>query len=141
MNAVATALKLRSGDEILTTNHEHSGGMICWQHLAREFGARVVCVELPAPVADKAQLLDRITSRITGRTRVCSLSHVDTLTGCVMPLADIAQITRPKGILLVCDGAQVPGMMNVDVKALGVDTYASSSHKDRKSTRLNSSHT
>ena len=31
--------------------------------------------------------------------------------------------------MLVCDGAQAPGMLNVDVKSLGVDTYASSSHK------------
>ena len=42
---------------------------------------------------------------------------------------EIAAITRPRGIILVCDGAQVPGMLQVDVKALGVDAYASSSHK------------
>jgi cysteine desulfurase/selenocysteine lyase len=46
-----------------------------------------------------------------------------------MPLARIAEFTRPRDILLACDGAQAPGMLDVDVRALGVDTYASSSHK------------
>jgi selenocysteine lyase/cysteine desulfurase len=46
-----------------------------------------------------------------------------------MPLAEIARITRPKDILLVCDGAQAPGMLDVDVRQLQVDAYASSSHK------------
>ena len=63
------------------------------------------------------------------QTRVCSFSHVNTTTGLQMPLRDIAAITGPKGILLVCDGAQAPGMLDVSVTALKVDAYASSSHK------------
>jgi selenocysteine lyase/cysteine desulfurase len=54
---------------------------------------------------------------------------VSTITGLVMPMAAIAELTRPRDIVLVCDGAQAPGMLDVDVHALGVDTYASSSHK------------
>jgi selenocysteine lyase/cysteine desulfurase len=46
-----------------------------------------------------------------------------------MPLADIAQLTRPRDILLVADAAQTPGMLKIDVKSLGVDALASSSHK------------
>ena len=46
-----------------------------------------------------------------------------------MPLNEISEITRPKNILLVCDGAQAPGMIAVDVKDLGVDVYATSGHK------------
>ena len=129
MNTVASGLKLQAGDEILTTNHEHPGGMICWQYLACHTGVKIVQIKMPAPVKDKDQILQLIEDHITLRTRVCSFSHVETITGLQMPMADIAGITRPKDILLVCDGAQAPGMLDVDVKALGVDTYASSSHK------------
>ena len=31
MNGVATRHRLEAGDEVLTTNHEHGGGMVCWQ--------------------------------------------------------------------------------------------------------------
>ncbi|MGY8823906.1 MAG: aminotransferase class V-fold PLP-dependent enzyme [Candidatus Latescibacterota bacterium] len=129
MNLVASGLKLKRGDEILTTNHEHGGGMVCWQYLAKHHGVKMRYMEMPNPVKNKADILERIESHISKRTRVCSFSHIDTITGLQMPMADIAQLTRPKDILLVCDGAQAPGMLNVDVKALGVDAYASSSHK------------
>jgi selenocysteine lyase/cysteine desulfurase len=131
MNAVALGIahELRPGDEILTTNHEHPGGQVCWEYLAKHQGVKVVPIAMPAPARDKAQILQLIQDSITSRTRICSFSHVETITGLVMPLAEIAAITGPRGILLVCDGAQAPGMLKVDVKALGVDTYAASSHK------------
>ncbi|MBT4496866.1 MAG: aminotransferase class V-fold PLP-dependent enzyme [Gemmatimonadetes bacterium] len=129
INTIASGLQLESGDEILTTDHEHAGGMIGWQYLARRYDARIVQIEMPAPVKSADQILELIEDNITPRTRVCSFSHVETITGLQMPLAAISRITRPKDILLVCDGAQAPGMLDVDVKALGVDAYASSSHK------------
>ena len=129
MNMIAEGLALGPGDQILTSNHEHGGGMICWQHLARRHGVEVVCMPLPTPVESKEQILQLVEDHITDRTRVCSFMHIDTITGLRMPMADIARITRPRDILLVCDGAQGPGMIDVDVKALGVDAYASSSHK------------
>lgn len=129
MNQVATGLDLKPGDEILTTNHEHGGGMVCWQHLAKRYGVKVKYLHLPVPVKSAEQLLQLIDDQITKRTRVCSFMHVDTITGMVMPFARIAELTRPRGILLAADGAQGPGMLAVDVHALGVDTYASSSHK------------
>ena len=129
MNHVASGLDLKAGDEVLTTNHEHGGGRVCWQHLARQRGVRLVYMKMPNPVREKAQILELVERHITPRTRVCSLMHIDTITGMQMPLADISAITRKRDILLACDGAQAPGMLDVDVRALGVDTYASSSHK------------
>ncbi len=129
MNSVAMGLSLSRGDQILTTNHEHPGGAVCWDHLAEHDGVEIVTIEMPAPVRDRAQILELVERHITPRTKVCSFSHICTITGLVMPLAEISQITRPRGILLVADGAQAPGMLNVNVKDLGVDTYASSSHK------------
>jgi len=131
MNAVAQGLSsiLRPGDEVLTTHHEHPGGSICWEYLVKHQGVKLVQIPMPAPAKDKSQILQLISDHITPRTRVCSFSHVETITGLQMPLAEIAAITRPREILLVCDGAQAPGMLRIDVKALGVDTYASSSHK------------
>ena len=129
MNHVASGLDLQPGDEVLTTNHEHGGGMVCWQHLARTRGAVVRYVKMPNPVRDAAEIVQLVEDNLTPRTRVCSFCHIDTITGLQLPLTAIASLTRPRDILLVCDGAQAPGMIDVNVKALGVDTYASSSHK------------
>ena len=129
MNMIATGLHLKPGDEVLTTNHEHAGGMLCWQYLAKFHGVKLRYVDIPHPVRDKAQILEMIEHQITPSTRVCSFSQIDTITGMQLPMKDVSMITRPRDILLVCDGAQAPGMLEVDVKALGVDAFASSSHK------------
>ena len=129
MNLVATGIRLQAGDEILTTDHEHAGGINCWHHMAQMQDVVVKKIHLPTPATSKAQILERVEDGITPRTRVCSFSHLTTTTGLMMPMAEISQITRPKDILLVCDGAQAPGMLDVDVRQLGVDAYASSSHK------------
>ncbi|MEZ4698248.1 MAG: aminotransferase class V-fold PLP-dependent enzyme [Rhodothermales bacterium] len=129
MNAVATGLDLRPGDQLLTTNHEHGGGMTCWQYLRKHRGVEIVYVELPERVNSKADILNRITDKITPRTRACSFSHIDTITGTVMPIPEIAELVHARDILFVCDGAQAPGMVPVDLHALGVDAYACSGHK------------
>ena len=113
MNAVAQGLSalLKPGDEVLTTNHEHPGGAVCWDYLAKHHGVRIVTIAMPAPVKDKDQVLEIVAKHITPRTRVCSFSHVETITGLRMPLAEIAELTRPREIFLVCDGAAGPGML------------------------------
>lgn len=129
MNYVATGLKLQASDEVLMTDQEHPGGTAGWQYRAQRDGIRIATISLPTPVESKEQILQLVEDHLTPNTRVCSFCHIMTETGLQMPLAEIAAITRPRGILLVCDGAHAPGMLQVDVKALGVDTYASSSHK------------
>ena len=117
MNTIASGVDLSPGDEILTTDHEHAGGMICWQYLAERTQARIVQLEMPVPATSADELVARVAEHLNERTRICSFSHVDTLTGVRLPLARIAELTRPRG------------MLQVDVHALQVDTYASSSHK------------
>lgn len=129
MNGVATGIRFQPGDEVLTTNHEHGGGMMGWQYQAKNQGVRIVQLKIPPPALSADQVVQLVADHLTQRTRVCFFSHVETITGMVMPLAQIARLVRPRGILLVCDGAQAPGMLDIDLRALAVDAYASSSHK------------
>ncbi len=129
MNFVANGLELNSGDEVITTNHEHIGGLCCWQLIAQRRGVVLRQVELPQPPLDSAQVLDRLLSAITPRTRVISVSHVNFTNGLIMPVPQIIAHCRPRGIIVVVDGAHPPGLMKVDLKTLDPDFYASSPHK------------
>jgi isopenicillin-N epimerase len=46
-----------------------------------------------------------------------------------MPVERLAAFCRERGIIFVVDGAHPPGMMRVDLHAIGADFYASSPHK------------
>ena len=130
MNFVAQGLELGPGDEVLTTDHEHIGGLCCWEVLAARRGVTLRQLPLPVPATSKAELVDLFRDALTDRTRVISISHVTFTNGTTMPVREIVTLGREHGITVVVDGAHPPGMMRVDMEALGSpDFYASSPHK------------
>ena len=129
MSFVANGIDFRPGDEILTTNHEHIGGLCCWQVAAARHGLTLRQLPLPVPGADADEIVGVFRRAITPRTRVISVSHVTFTTGAILPVREIAAVCREHGIISVVDGAHPPGMMRVDVLDIGADFYASSPHK------------
>lgn len=129
MNFVANGLELRDGDEVLTTRHEHIGGLCCWQLLAARRGVLLKQLDLPTPPRSADEVIDIFKRALAPRTRVVSISHLTFTTGLVMPVAGIARMCRERGIICVVDGAHPPGMMPVDLRAIDADFYASSPHK------------
>ena len=129
LNLIAQSLAVNEGDEIITTTMEHGGGEVGLDFLVKTRGAVLKKIELPVPGKSVDEIIKAIEKNITPKTKLLMLSHVNTVTGLLMPFAEIAKITQSKGIHLVADGAQAPGLIKVDVKALGVDAYAASGHK------------
>ena len=118
-NAVVAGLRLRAGDEVVTTDAEHPGlrgALRAWRLDVRE--ARVT----GAPAADA---FDLVRAEVTPRTRLVALSHVTWTTGQVLPIRELAGL----GVPLLVDGAQSAGAIPVDVTALGCDFYTVSGQK------------
>ncbi len=129
MNAIALGLGLNAGDRVLTSNQEHPGGRMCWNHLARKNGVVIDEVALPPMLFDADDVVARFAAKLTPRTRVLSVSHVTSPTGQVLPIAHLAAALRATNCLLVVDGAQAAGAIPVDLRALGCHAYAASGHK------------
>lgn len=129
ISTVCSSIDWTSGDEILTTNHEHGGAETGLDFLAATKGAVIKKIEMPVPVQNKNQLLDLIGENITNKTKLLLLSHVETVTGLRMPIKDISDMIKGRDILFIVDGAQAPGMINVNLHNLGCDVYACSGHK------------
>jgi selenocysteine lyase/cysteine desulfurase len=129
MSFVAQGLDLSSGEEILTTDHEHIGGLCPWELVAARKGVSLRKFPLPVPASSEGDLLRAVRNALSGQTRVLSLSHVTFTTGTVLPVQDVADLCRQEGITFVVDGAHPPGMMRVDLSSWKPDFYASSPHK------------
>jgi selenocysteine lyase/cysteine desulfurase len=109
--------------------HEHIGGLSCWELLAARRGVQLRQLDIPVPAQSPDELVEVFRGAITARTRVISVSHVTFTNGTVMPVQEIAALCRDRGITCVVDGAHPPGMIRVDLRAIGADFYASSPHK------------
>lgn len=126
MNLIARGLPLRRNDEVVMTTHEHPGGAIPWLALANDIGIKIKLFE---PGQSDAENLERIEAQLTAKTKVVMISHVTCTTGQILPARAIADLCHRNNIWLVLDGAQVPGMLPVDLHALECDFYTSSGHK------------
>src|SRR5229473_5071540 len=126
---IANGLDMKPGDEVLMTDQEHPGGEHPWNLKAKRYGIVVKKVTLPRPVPDAATALNLFRDAITPKTRIIFFSHITTVTGTVLPAKELCALARSKDILSAVDGAHVPGMMKLDVHALGCDFYSSSPHK------------
>jgi selenocysteine lyase/cysteine desulfurase len=129
MNFMLGGLDLQSGDEILTTFHEHGGGLNPCNLKAKRHGVVVKAVRWKAPAEDPNVILNAFNDAITPRTRVMMVSHVMYQSGSMIPLKELAALARSKNIITAVDGAHPVGMLKMDMHDLGIDYYASSSHK------------
>ena len=117
---------VRAGDEILITALEHHSNIVPWQMLCEEKGARLAV----APILDSGEVdIEALARLLTPRTRMVSIAHLSNALGTVLPVARIVELAHAAGALVFVDGAQAVPRMPVDVRALGVDFYAFSSHK------------
>lgn len=129
MNLICSSIDLEKGDEVLTTNYEHPGTLAGWKYLENKIGIKIIQMEMPIPVLNKTQILNLIEKSISNHTRVLVLSEISFITGLKMPLEEISKLLRDKNILFICDATQAVGMVQTDVKNIGVDIYLTSGHK------------
>lgn len=117
---------LEPGDEVILTVMEHHSNIVPWQLLAPRRGIEIKVV----PCDDRGVLdLDVYRRLFTPRTRVVSVAQVSNVLGTINPVAEMAAIAHEHGAVMVVDGAQGVAHTPTDVKALGADFYAFSSHK------------
>lgn len=126
INVVAWGLPLKQGDEVVMTTHEHVGNALPWLNRARRDGLVIRAFE-PAPTAEEN--LHRIRDMINPRTRVLALPHITCTTGQVFPVREISRLGREKGLFIFFDGAHGPGMLDLDLKEMDCDFYATCGHK------------
>ena len=129
VNAVLRSLPLQPGDEILITAHNYGAVARVAKFVARERCAGVIAVPVPYPAYDRRALVDLVAAAITPRTRVAILDHITSESALIFPIAELAAACRARGVPVLVDGAHVPGVLPLDVPALGVDWYTANLHK------------
>jgi selenocysteine lyase/cysteine desulfurase len=127
INIILNGLPLRSGDEIITTTHEHVALALPLAYKMKTAG--VVVRTFEPDLRTRAGNVDRIRALLTPRTRLIFVSHVTCTTGQVLPVADIGRLAAERRILFALDGAQSLAHFPVDIAATGADFYTASCHK------------
>jgi len=129
MNFLAHGIDLKRGDEVITTDQEHPGGVCGWQERAKRDGIVWKQVTIPVPANDPDRLVQLFEEAMTPRARVLAVPHIISATAVVLPVKQLTTLAHDHGCLALIDGAQAVGQVAVDLKDIGCDAYFSSPHK------------
>jgi isopenicillin-N epimerase len=129
VNAVLRSLSFMPGDEILITDHSYPACRNAATYVAERSGARVVMTTVPFPCSGPGEVIEAVLSGVTANTRLALLDHVTSPTALIFPMAALCQELARKNVPVLCDGAHAPGMLELDIDAIGARYYAGNFHK------------
>jgi isopenicillin-N epimerase len=129
VNTVVRSIDFRPGDELLTTDHTYNACRNVLEYVAGRTGARVIAAPVPFPLESPQQVVASILGASSERTRFALLDHVTSPTGLVLPIEEVVGPLEAAGVAVMIDGAHGPGMVPLDLAALGASYYTGNCHK------------
>jgi cysteine desulfurase / selenocysteine lyase len=117
---------IKEGDEIVITEMEHHANLVPWVILAKK--KKAVLKRIPITFCGHLDQ-SNINEIITPKTKLLALTHMSNVLGTINPVKELTALAHKQGAIVLADGAQSTPHLKVDVKELGVDFYAFSSHK------------
>lgn len=128
INLVATVLReqVKLGDNIVTTELEHSSNYFPWKELCEKTGAdfRVAKAKKDGSL-DPAAVLELVDEH----TKLLAITGMSNATGFQPDLKQLIPAAHEKGALVLVDGTQLVVHKKVSVRKLDCDFLSFSSHK------------
>jgi selenocysteine lyase/cysteine desulfurase len=134
-----SGLPLRTGDDVLTTTHDHYATHESLRLATTRAGAslRKVALYDRSAQASAGAMVSAIENALTPATRVVAITWVHSSTGVKTPVRAIADMIAKKSssrapekrILLCVDGVHAFGVEDVTMADLGADFFAAGTHK------------
>lgn len=129
INLIANGYPFEPGDEVISYLHEYPANHYPWK-LQENRGVKLILLPDSNP-GDRpvAWSMRDLEARITPRTRIVALSHVQFASGYCADLKPIADLCRSRGIDFVIDAAQSLGSLPVYPDELDAAAVVSSGWK------------
>ena len=126
LNTVAFGFGLKKGDAVVTTDSEHNSNYVPWLTLRESVGINLRRSESGQ---DGAFDIEAFKNAMGKDVKLVSVTQCSNVTGCTVPIKDVAEIAHDYGAKIMVDGAQGAPHIKVDLRDCGVDFYATSIHK------------
>jgi cysteine desulfurase / selenocysteine lyase len=117
---------MRKGDRVLITEMEHHSNIVPWQMLTKRKGVKLDYVGLED---GKFVDMDDYKEKLKLRPKLVSFTHVSNVLGTINDAKEMTRLAHKAGATVLLDAAQSVPHMRVDVKEIGCDFMAFSSHK------------
>lgn len=104
LNIAIQGCPLQPGDEVVISQLDYNSALACWQMLEKTKGIVLVKIQIPLHPQSTEEIIELYASALTEKTKVVLLTHVNHLTGLILPVKEI--IARmPEHITTILDAA------------------------------------
>jgi isopenicillin-N epimerase len=129
VNTVVRSLALRTGDEVLVLDHAYQACRNAVAAACSRAGAQVTVVALPFPPKSEDDIVDRVLAAAGPRTRLAMFDTVTSPTALRLPFERLTAALQARGIDVLLDAAHGPGIVPLDLTALGAAYVTGNCHK------------
>jgi selenocysteine lyase/cysteine desulfurase len=112
---IASGYPLKEGDNVIVPDQEHTANLYAWINLQHK-GVELRVVES----RENQVLIEDILDLVDDRTKIVAVSAVQYSTGYYIDLERLGTLCRERDILLVVDGIQAIGKLDIDVKKCNI---------------------
>jgi cysteine desulfurase/selenocysteine lyase len=126
---IANGFPFKKGDNIIVCDQEFPSAILAWINLKHK-GVEVRTVTFK----EGSILMEDIVSRIDNNTKAVVISAVQFTTGFYIDLHNLGDVCRKNDILLIVDGIQAVGRLDIDVKKMNISYLACGGFKGLLST-------
>ena len=114
------------GDNVVVSEMEHHSNIVPWQMLCERVGGELRVLHFNDDGSLKMEELDGV---LDGRTKMVAITQASNTLGTMPNLKPIVEKAHAVGAVVLVDGCQGFVHSEVNVRELGCDFYAFSSHK------------
>ena len=122
--------RVGAGDTVMYADLDYPAMQMATNALAARRGATVATFAMPEP-ASRQSILDAYAGALDAnpRTRLLLLTHPNNKTGLMLPVREIGELARTRGVDTVLDAAHAFGQFPVSLRDLGVPFAGVNLHK------------
>ncbi len=129
MDTIIFGFNLEPGDEVVLTKQDYPNVINAWKYRELRDKIKLSWVDLNLPSDDKNYLVNSFVSAFTSKTKVVNITHMINWNGQILPVKEIANEAKKRGIYVLVDAAHTFAHIEFKVSELKCDFLATSLHK------------
>ncbi len=100
-----------------------------WNYYCKQKGANYIRQHIQLPLTSKEAIVEQFFKGLSPKTKAIFISQITSSTALILPVKEICDIAKQKGLLTIVDGAHVPAHISLNLQELKADIYTGACHK------------
>ena len=129
LDTVIAGIDFEEGDEAIMCDLDYSSMLQAFDQQSRRLGLVTKYIELPLHPESDEQIVNIYRQAITPKTKVILVTHLNNITGMILPVRKICDMAHEHGVEVICDGAHSFAHLDYKIPDLHCDYFGASLHK------------